>query len=291
MKAIHVPESARETLRRAQIHQQDIGLAGELLPVSLPVQGFVLQASNAKVCRSKPLRMKTGEWLPMTRPVATTYSGISTCDVRCPMLIGRSCYAVNGRYGILMRRIDAGEVKAALPFDQFCRQLTSLPDGYLVRLKAAGGWSSVLEFILTAAAVRHLVAWSYGHTPKGDAAWLEQILRENRATTERGSGLVLNISADTIAEAVEYYNAGHSVTVTVPQDMPAKGELAPGVPYVQCPAQRKLETTCATCLGDGVPLCARNRVKGQRGGVVVAFAPEGMGHIKVAQNRRLTVLN
>jgi len=71
----------------------------------------------------------------------------------------------------------------------------------------------------------------------------------------------INVSADTVAEAVESIRAGYPTVVVVPKSYDAKVDRVSipngEVRMVRCPAEYQDQTTCYNC-GSGSPLCARH---------------------------------
>ena len=95
-----------------------------------------------------------------------------------------------------------------------------------------------------AKAAKHTKGWTYTHfkpTDKHNAGVI-------KGMNEIG-GLVVNLSADTLDKADEYYKLGIApVTVPLPSDAPHLGNKTPnGLPIVVCPAQTTKGVQCATC--------------------------------------------
>jgi len=74
----------------------------------------------------------------------------------------------------------------------------------------------------------------------------------NRAVVEEMNdvdGLTVNLSADSLSEADQYYDLGIApVCVTLPKDAPHRGNKTPnGLPIVVCPAQTQDDMSCQQC--------------------------------------------
>ena len=80
-------------------------------------------------------------------------------------------------------------------------------------------------------------------------------------------GLTVNLSADSLSEADQYYDLGIGpVCVTLPKDAPHRGNKTPnGLPVVVCPAQTQDDMSCARC-----QLC---EIKGRKS--IVGFLAHG----------------
>lgn len=92
-------------------------------------------------------------------------------------------------------------------------------------------------------------AWTYSHYPHELLPGAAQLVANNYTT--------VNYSADTPAQAVAAYKAQRPTVYAAPADTghqyPAKID---GVKFVQCPAEKSDNFSCADC-GGGFPLCAR----------------------------------
>jgi hypothetical protein len=86
-------------------------------------------------------------------------------------------------------------------------------------------------------------AWTYTHFPK------EQI----PITTENQT--CINISTDSIPEAIESLQSGHPTVVVLGSNKEEKVDIHEGVRFIRCPAEYS-DVTCNSCGGD-IPLCAR----------------------------------
>lgn len=91
---------------------------------------------------------------------------------------------------------------------------------------------------------RRGIAWTYTHFP----AALIPLPAAGKTT--------INISADTVADALAAVRMGHAVTYTAPAGTPNYWRTD-GVRFIRCPAEVQ-PITCNEC-GGGNPLCARPR--------------------------------
>lgn len=88
-------------------------------------------------------------------------------------------------------------------------------------------------------------SWTYTHFPR------EVIPRSNEGQT------CINISTDTIQQAIDSIGAGYPTVVVRPSSEQAKVDIHQGIRFVRCPAEYS-EITCNSCGGQtGQPLCAR----------------------------------
>jgi hypothetical protein len=99
-------------------------------------------------------------------------------------------------------------------------------------------------------------AWTYTHFPK------EQI----PITTEDQT--CINISTDSVIEAIESLQSGHPTVVVLSSDKTEKVDVESGVRFIRCPAEYS-DVTCNTC-GGNIPLCAR-----PKRGYVIKFTAHG----------------
>lgn len=93
-------------------------------------------------------------------------------------------------------------------------------------------------------ASKHTKGWTYTHydpTDKENASVIEEM--------NKNDGMTVNLSADSLTEADQYYKIGIApVTVILPKDAPKSGNKTPdGVPIVGCLAQTIEDMDCARC--------------------------------------------
>ena len=96
---------------------------------------------------------------------------------------------------------------------------------------------------LSLAVPREGVSWTYTHFPK------ENIPLPNPGRT------CINISTDSILEALSSYREGYPTVVVRPAPEVEKVDVVDNIRMIRCPAEYS-NATCNTCGGD-TPLCAR----------------------------------
>lgn len=182
-----------------------------------------------------------------TGPIPTTMSEKSTCPRTCP-LNGNGCYAQGGPTNIHWTRLSNGENPKAHDQKGFYGQIKALPGGQL--------W-------------RHNVAGDLPHNPQTgaiDAEFLTGLVRANKGkrgftyshhvlTTENirelsaanAGGFTVNVSANTLTEAVSIKKNLDLPTVCVlPLDAPNQQEHD-GIKVVACPAEKSDKVSCSNC--------------------------------------------
>jgi hypothetical protein len=187
-----------------------------------------------------------------TGPIAVSSSGWSTCPSTCGAR--EVCYAMKGYHtrlhGDAITREDRG-----LPAEQFIKKVAALRPGTFFRHNVGGDlWhhhGKVVPSLLLslASATQHLTAaWTYTHhrpDPRNQKAL--------RQATDLG--FTVNVSTETLDDAVKYHRRGYPVTCIV-KDMP-KTFVHKGVTFVRCQHQvDNGQTQCSGC-GQGKPLCAQ----------------------------------
>lgn len=94
------------------------------------------------------------------------------------------------------------------------------------------------------------LSWTYSHFKN-----LAQLPKPSRGKT------VINVSADNIAEAIEFLEQGFPTVLSTPASFDAKVDTVESnkgctVRIVRCPAEYNDKVNCRNC-GSGQPLCAR----------------------------------
>ena len=200
------------------------------------------------------------------------------------------CYAETGPLSWHWEKVKTGERGEC--FEVHCHQIDALPAGSMLRLSQAGdlptndenavyhlsktsgnsktGKISVTttpqcpaacpmmrkgtgskrfslkkaRALLKAATSFGKKAWTYTHYRQ----WAD-VLRLNLETSA-----TVNVSCNSIPEAIRAHKLGLPVTVVTTQTEPMV--KIDGIAFLRCPAQYKNGVTCATC-GNGSPLCLR----------------------------------
>jgi hypothetical protein len=111
------------------------------------------------------------------------------------------------------------------------------------------------------------VAWSYTHFN------YDEIPKTNHGTT-------INISTDTIEDAITAYRAGYQVAMASPTTDTQWPRRINGVRFIRCPAELHKHVTCQTC-GGGQPLCARRNRD-----YVIVFVAHGTQKALVGQDKQ-----
>lgn len=112
--------------------------------------------------------------------------------------------------------------------------------------------------------------------PADGLSWTYTHFHHSLIPSPRFDKTTINISTDSVEDAVEAFNAGHPTVIVTPTDQDAKVDHVAGVRLVRCPAEYRDEITCKTC-GSGRPLCTL-----QNRSYVVKFTAHGSGAKKIA---------
>lgn len=173
--------------------------------------------------------------------VAHSKSDASTCPPSCP-LMGAGCYGENFPLVMHWRRVtgsweDGLAAIAALP------PRTPFRHNVVGDLPGTGEAVDPIALAQLSDACAHLLAWTYTH---------------KRNVPVGISGIIINASCDSLADADAALDAGHPAVVARPVGAPLRGERTPaGLPVYTCPAAMPgSDTTCSSC-ENGSPLCAR----------------------------------
>jgi hypothetical protein len=187
-------------------------------------------------------------------PIPVSTSSASTCPNACP-LRAQGCYAASGPLNLHWRNVTEGKVGDL--WDTFTAQIAALPEGQAWRHNQAGDLPGDGDAI-DAAKLNALVnanrgrrGWSYTHKPV-DA---KHIANRRAIADANADGFVINLSADTLAEAdtLAALDVGPVVVVLDAQEGTKADTTTPeGRKVITCPATYRSDVTCASCL-----LCAR----------------------------------
>jgi len=211
-----------------------------------------------------------------TGPIAVSTTSSNTCPDACP-LRKNGCYAEGYPLSQHWKRLDRGEWGG--PWEVFLERVRALPLRTMFRHNQAGDLPGrgdaiepePLQALASACRERELRAFTYTHKPVG---WdtLEQVSNMRAIAAANATGLTINLSADTIAEADKLAALGAApVVVVLPSDAPDRAMRTPGGrQVVVCPAQTKAELTCAQC-----GLCAVTARKS-----IVGFKAHGASRLR-----------
>ena len=187
---------------------------------------------------------------------------VSTTDKdSCPKECGaaKDCYAKFGKLSMHWSKV--GEGMRGFIWSMFCKAVKRLPKFQPWRHNQAGDMPKDEQLpddscdrmdrdmaIELAKAAKHTRGWTYTHyvpTDEHNAS----VIRDVNEMHNGKQGLVINLSADTLAQADEYSDLGIApVVVTLPLGTPHRGNRTPaGRQIVVCPAQTQDDMTCARC--------------------------------------------
>lgn len=206
-------------------------------------------------------------------PVSTTEK--KSCPPDCP-LMGDGCYAAYGPLAINWKKVS--ERARGMAWTAFCVMVAALPKFQLWRHNQAGdlpqddnGRIDGEKCRELSQASRHTRGWTYTHYSPLDPH-NAAIIREMNSVP----GMTVNLSANTLAQADEYYSLGIApVVVILPEDAPHRGNVTPGgLPIVVCPAQTQDDMSCHIC-----ELCRHCHRKS-----VVGFLAHGAGKKKATRH-------
>jgi hypothetical protein len=190
-----------------------------------------------------------------TGPIPVSTTERDSCPPTCSFYAS-GCYAKGGPLGIHWSQVSKG--KRGSNWAEFLEDLKTLPKGQLWRHNQAGDLpgkglriaAKLLGQLVDVNAQRKLKGFTYTHkplTPSNAAAIADANLR----------GFVINLSADSLAEADEKYNTGLGpVVVVLPIDAETgKRYVTPqGHKVVTCPATiQGSDLTCARCQLCAIP--------------------------------------
>ena len=215
------------------------------------------------------LTMKSGNVKVGKIPVSTTEE--DSCPKECA-LNGTDCYALFGPLKLHWSKVSAGK-RGLDRWSLFCKAVSRFPAGQKWRHNQAGdlpkdGRRSKVDRIHRSK-LRQLSAasagkrgWTYTHYDPTDSHNQQAIADANSV-----DGLTINLSADSMKEADDYYKLGIAPVVCIlPKDAPNRGNRTPaGIPIVVCPAQTTDTVSCEQCM-----LCEKRNRK-----TIVGFKAHG----------------
>lgn len=187
-----------------------------------------------------------------TGPMPVSTSNSSTCPDACPIKV-KGCYAKYGPVGMHWRKLDKGESKNAVEWDQFVRQIKALSNGSLWRHNQAGDLNGVPEVAnaIDAGALSALVAankgkrgFTYTHYPvlgKDNEENLSMVRDAN------AQGFTINLSGNDVAHADKLAATGLPTVVLMPRDAEKVTITPAGNKVVICPAENTDKVNCLKC--------------------------------------------
>lgn len=200
-----------------------------------------------------------------TGPIPVSTTSADTCPDACP-LKAAGCYAAHGPLAMRWQEVTNGSHGTA-DWDAFCASIAALPAGQAWRHNQAGdlpGENNAIDrrkLAKLVAANAGRMGWTYTHKPMTPA-------NRSAVANANAAGFVVNLSADTLAEADSLADLAIAPVVVVldaPEGTRAAARTPAGRRVVICPATYREDVTCASCL-----LCARGKRH-----VVVGFPAHG----------------
>jgi hypothetical protein len=182
-----------------------------------------------------------------TGPMPVTTSSRKTCPDACPFNHGHGCYADAGYYTRLnWDKVTDGNRGSDYP--TFLEGIKSLPEGTLWRHNVAGDLQG-REDVIDGAALRDLTRANTGR--KGFTYTHYPVLNDRHNAKQVRlaiqGGFTVNVSANTLPQAVESFKAGFPTVVVLPVGHKDKTMDVDGVKVVTCPATYRDDVTCSTC--------------------------------------------
>jgi hypothetical protein len=183
-----------------------------------------------------------------TGPMPVSTSNSTTCPDACPIK-AKGCYAKYGPVGMHWRKLDNGESKNAVEWDQFVKQIKALSRGSLWRHNQAGDLNGKHDFI-DADSLMQLVnankgkrGFTYTHYDTLDNS-------HNRVAVKLANqeGFTINLSGNNIAHAdqLKALQVG-PVVVMMPRDASKVTVTPAGNKVVICPAENTDKVNCLKC--------------------------------------------
>lgn len=179
---------------------------------------------------------------PGARVMASTTSA-ATCPPGCG--VRNSCYAKGGKLSMHWRKVTDGQRGGSI--EALAARLAAAAPGTLFRhnqagdLPGAGDLILVRDLRLLTDAAAHLRGWTYTHKPvlgNSLVAACNRAAIESANQRHTGTGLLINLSADSLADADRKLALGIApVTVVIGKGAPRKLTTPGGATVRKCPAQ------------------------------------------------------
>lgn len=179
-----------------------------------------------------------------TGPIPVSTTSMDSCPDTCGL--SEVCYATTGPLALHWNAVTYG----ARGYDvrTFARELSALPTGQVWRHNQAGDLEHEDGSILLAS-ISHIVRTNLYRKLRGFTYTHHRLTPHNVYCIKyaNDNGFVVNVSTDSVAEAVYVYNKYKLPTVTLlPIDAPNVQEVQ-GVKIVACPAEKTDRVTCSNC--------------------------------------------
>ena len=184
-----------------------------------------------------------------TGPIPVSTTAKQSCPTDCAMR--DACYASSGPLALHWAAVSAGT--RGTSWDQFCADITSLPDGQLWRHNQAGdlpGDGATVDPVRLGQLVAANIGrrgFTYSHYRDGASlSWIK---------TANEYGFTVNLSANDLHDADRLADTGAGpVVVVLPSTQTENTTTPAGRRVVVCPATQRDDVSCATC-----QLCQRQR--------------------------------
>jgi len=176
-----------------------------------------------------------------TGPIPVTTSEQSSCAPSCPF-IDKGCYAKSGPLALHWRKVSEGE--RGTDWQGLCDFVQSLPAKQLWRMNQAGDLPHLFGDI-DYAKMAHLVV---ANTKRRGFTYTHHKLNPHNLNIIdkcNNGGFTVNVSTESISDAVKAHQSGLPAVAVVPTDsvIPSSHN---GVIVTECPAQVR-NTTCSEC--------------------------------------------
>lgn len=182
-----------------------------------------------------------------TGPIPVSMTEKNSCPPYCS-LKDKDCYARFSYLGMQWAKLSNG--KMGTSWADFCKRLSKLPEGTLWRHNQAGdlpqGEDQRIDPERSEAllnACQHTKGFTYTHYDPNDPKNADVLKKF------KGSGLTVNLSADSPEQADQYADLCIApVVCLLPKDSETQNLKTPaGRTIVVCPAQTNEEITCSSC--------------------------------------------
>ena len=174
-------------------------------------------------------------------PIPVTTTERQSCPTTCPFY-DKGCYAKSGPLALHWKKVSDGE--RGTDWQGLCDFVSDLPDGQLWRHNQAGDLphtSGQINGTLLGQLVRSNSGkrgYTYTHHLLGELNTI-YIKHANK------HGFTVNVSTESLDNAVSTYNQGLPTVVVVPTDSPDRF-VHDGVKFMTCPSQTQ-GVSCAEC--------------------------------------------
>ena len=223
-----------------------------------------------------------------TGPIPVTYSNKNTCPDNCSLkydAIDKTkpgpCYAMGGHVNIHFNKLTTGE--RGYNYQDLILEVESIRRGALWRHNVSGDLlnSPLDKETIDFKALVQLIKANKGK--RGFTYTHYKLNLQNRAAIDYSNqqGFTINISTETIDQAVKSFKAGRPTVTLIPEDAPKVTRTKEGINIVRCPATNDTKTNidCNQC-----ELC-----QDQDRAYIIGFPVHGVK--KRSLGHRINVLN